>query len=430
LGIINILQVIFYILAVLVVTVGFISLTYYPLSLVAELRRYPRPIFHHNPPFVSIIVPAYNEGKVIQNCIDSILKTGYSRYELILVDDGSNDDTYSIMKSYNRLRNVKVLTQANAGKASALNHGIKHSKGEFLFFVDGDGIFTHNTIPEMLKQFYTRQVGGVCGNDMPINLDRMQTHLQCLQTHVGTSFVRRALAEINCLPIISGNNGLFRRTALIKTVDPNPPKGYLTPEGLWPAALPGPFLEGFIGEDLELTWRIHRAGYRVHFAPHALVMTEVPSTIKGLWKQRVRWARGLLQTVRLHRNMFFNLNYGLMGLYLPINFFNQVINPLVQLPLLIIFLILVFTGHSPIDLNLLTVVLYLGLGYALFASVFAIALDRGWKDLRFIYVLPLWIPYSIMMNLVMVWAIILELRGKPAAWNKIDRTGVVSRREV
>jgi cellulose synthase/poly-beta-1,6-N-acetylglucosamine synthase-like glycosyltransferase len=121
---------------------------------------------------------------------------------------------------------------------------------EILFFVDADGIFTHNTIREMLNAFTSEKIGAVCGNDAPINLDRIQTHLACIQTHVGTGFVRRALAVINCLPIVSGNIGAFRRSVIEKT---------------------GPFLEGFIGEDLELTWRIHKAGYQVNFAPWAVV---------------------------------------------------------------------------------------------------------------------------------------------------------------
>lgn len=425
---ISVLQAIFYALAVVVIVAGLFSLSYYPLALLAEMRHHPRPIFHHDPPLISIVVPAYNEGKVIEHCIDSILQSGYKRFELILVDDGSKDDTFAKMQKYSHLRNVKAITQENAGKAAALNRGVKEARGELLFFVDADGIFTHQTIPEMLKQFYSEKVGGVCGTDVPANLNNAQTQLYCLQTHVGTSFVRRALAEVNCLPIISGNNGLFRRTALIKTLLPDPPQEYLAPEGLWPAALPGPFLEGFIGEDLELTWRIHKAGYRVHFASRGLVLAEVPSTVKGLWKQRVRWARGLLQTARIHRSLFFNLKIGPMGLYLPLNYYNQVINPLIQLLLLILFVVLIALGHSPIALTLLNLLLYFGLGLALFASVFAVALDHAWKDLRFLYVVPLWIPYSIMMDLVMVRAIILELRGEPAAWNKLDRTGVVSRR--
>jgi poly-beta-1,6-N-acetyl-D-glucosamine synthase len=424
----NILVVIFYVVGVLVTFIAAFTLSYYPLALIAELRKRPNPVFIENPPWVSIVVPAYNEEMVVENCIVSILRSGYKHLELILVDDGSKDRTFEIMQKYKHHPRVKTIRQQNAGKAAALNRGLKASTGELIFFVDADSIFIRSTIPEMLKLFTSPKVGGVCGNDATVNLNKLQTRLQCLQTHVGTAFIRRALAEINCLPIISGNIGVFRRSALMDTVWPFGNVNHLVAVGPWPEELPGPFLEGFIGEDLELTWKIHKAGYQVNFAPHAMVLNEVPSTIKGLWKQRVRWARGFLQTVRIHKDMFMNLKLGPIGLYLPINYFNQVINPILQLILLILFGILLALGYQPIPLNFLNVLLWFGLGFALFATLFAVSLDRAWTDLKYLYVVPLWIPYSIMMDLVMVWAIIQELRGTTAQWNKLERTGVVSRK--
>jgi poly-beta-1,6-N-acetyl-D-glucosamine synthase len=424
----NILGLTFYVVGALVTFIAAFTLSYYPLALIAELRKRPKPVFLDTDPLVSIVVPAYNEEKVIENCIVSILRSGYRRLELILVDDGSKDRTFEIMRRYEHNRRVRAIRQANAGKAAALNRGLRASRGELIFFVDADSIFTRSTIPEMLKLFTSPRVGGVCGNDAPVNLDRLQTKLQCLQTHVGTAFIRRALAEIDCLPIISGNIGVFRRTALIETVRPMGFNGRLVRLGRWPQNLPGPFLEGFIGEDLELTWKIHKAGYLVNFAPHAMVLNEVPSTVKGLWKQRVRWARGFLQTVRIHKDMFLNLKLGPIGAYLPINFFNQVVNPILQLILLALFVILLLLGYQPIPMDFMNVLLWFGLGFALFATLFAIALDRAWVDLKYVFVVPLWIPYSIMMDVVMVWAIIQELRGTTAQWNKLERTGVVSRK--
>src|SRR6476646_11416464 len=121
------------------------------------------------------------------------------------------------MQRYAHLPNVTVIDKRNGGKAASLNTGIRYAHGEILFFVDADGIFTGRTIREMLKGFDSEKVGAVCGNDEPINLDRPQTHLAALLTHVGTGFVRRALASINCLPIISGNLGAFRRSVLEQT---------------------------------------------------------------------------------------------------------------------------------------------------------------------------------------------------------------------
>ncbi len=426
----NFWLVVFYVVSFLVLLAGGVSLLYYPLALWSAVRRRRRPVFDTDSPLVSVVVPAYNEEKVIGHCVESILASNYRNFEVILVDDGSRDQTLAVMKRYEGARHVKVVAKPNGGKAAALNAGFAVSKGEILLFVDADGIFTPQTIDRMLAAFTDPKVGAVCGNDAPVNLDRPLTQLMCLQTHVGTGMVRRALAELNCLPIVSGNSGAFRRAAL-EQAGPigNAP---VTPEAgpAWVGREQGPFKEGFIGEDLELTWRIHRAGYRVAFAPTAVVLAEVPSTVRSLWRQRVRWARGLLQTVGLHWRMFANLKYGAVGLYLPLNFFNMVVVPMLQLGVVVLLTALLFSGYRPIALDLLGFLAWLGVGWALLTSVFSVALDRAWRDLKYLYVIPLWVPYSLLMDIVMVWAIVLELHGTEAKWNKSERTGVISRRSM
>jgi poly-beta-1,6-N-acetyl-D-glucosamine synthase len=402
---VNILLAVFSVIAFTCFAVGLLTLVYYPLALGFVLRRRRAPVFRDRPPLVSIIVPAYNEAKVIGHCVDSILASAYGKREVILVDDGSTDDTLARMREYESRAGVAVVARRNGGKASALNAGLALARGEIILFVDADGIFQQDTIDQLLSAFDHERVGAVCGSDSPANLDRLLTRLANLQTHVGTGFARRALSVINCLPVVSGNLGAFRRTVLEET---------------------GPFREGFIGEDLELTWRVHRAGYRVVFQPWARVRAETPSTLRGLWKQRVRWARGLLQTARIHRDMFFNPRYGLFGFYLGINLVSMVLIPVLQLASLVILPILAVQEASPVPVNVLGMLGWLGLGFALAASVFSIALDRAWKDLRHLYVAPLWVLYSFFMDVVTVWAVILELRGGEARWNKLERTGVVS----
>ena len=401
---------VFYSLSLTVFALGLLTLAYYPLSLIFALRKPRLPVFHSGPdPLVSVIVPGYNESKVVGSCIESILASDYPNFEIILVDDGSSDDTLAVMKTFEADQRVRVIGKRNGGKASALNAGIVAAHGEILFFVDADGLFTPSAIREMLNGFRTEKVGAVCGNDAPVNLDRIQTRLASIQTHVGTGFVRRALALINCLPIVSGNIGAFRRSVIDKT---------------------GPFLEGFIGEDLELTWRVHKAGFQVNFAPLAVVLAEVPSTVKDLWKQRVRWARGLLQTIRIHKKMMFNSRYGLFGMYLPIIVTSMIIIPLLQLVIVILLPVLAVAGQSPIPLSVFGVIGWLGLIMSLAATIFAIALNHAWKDLRYIYTVLFWVPYSLMMNVVTLWALVLEMRGARSEWNKLDRTGVITRRSM
>lgn len=396
----------FYITGFTCFSVGILTIPYYPLSLAFEMRKSKQDIFNSENPFVSIVVPAYNEGKVIGHCVKSILESNYSEYEVILVDDGSSDNTLEEMQRYETNSHVIVITKKNGGKASALNVGLSLAKGEVIFFVDADGIFAPDTISKMLSGFISEDVGAVCGNDAPINVTNLQTKLANLLTHVGTGFVRRALSTIDCLPVVSGNIGAFRYSTLKKT---------------------GPFLEGFIGEDIELTWRVHKAGYKIVFQPWAIVYAEAPSTITGLWKQRVRWARGLLKTAYIHRDMLFNPKYGLFAFYLPINLTSMIIIPLLQLISIILLSILLFRNINPIPLSWISIMSWLGMFSAIFALLFSIALDRAWFDLKYFYVIPLWVLYSLMMDIVMLWAIIVELRREEAKWNKLDRTGIVSR---
>jgi cellulose synthase/poly-beta-1,6-N-acetylglucosamine synthase-like glycosyltransferase len=300
---------------------------------------------------------------------------------------------------------ITVLTQANAGKGAALNLGISKATGEVLMFVDADGIFSQNTVKRMLQGFTDPRTGAVCGDDRPVNLNRVQTRMLAFISHVGTGMVRRALTMIGCLPIVSGNIGAFPRRVLDEV---------------------GPFREDTVGEDLELTWRVHKAGYRVVFAPRALVYAESPSTVRALWRQRVRWARGLLQTMGVHKGMIGNLRHGQFGAYLLFNTITMVVLPVFQIFLLLDLVFLLVLGRSPFGADVWAILGWVGLVITLLLTVFALAMNRAWKDLRHVWALPLVPLYSVFTSLTMVAALVQELRGKEARWNKLTRTGVVS----
>ncbi|WP_020015360.1 glycosyltransferase [Promicromonospora sukumoe] len=359
------------------------------------------------PPAVSVIVPAYNEGVVLDACIRSIARSDYPDFEIVCVDDGSTDDTFAQLQALAaELPRVRALTQPNAGKGAALNRGLQHARGEVLVLVDADGVFRPDTLSEMVRAFADPRIGAVCGDDRTVNLDRVQTRYLALVSHVGTGLVRRALDVLRCLPIVSGNTGAFRRDVLERT---------------------GPLREDTVGEDLELTWRVYRAGYRVAFAPRALVHAESPSTLRGLWKQRVRWARGLLQSVRQHRDMVGNPRYGVFGPYLALTVATQVLLPVVQVAAFVVLVVLASLGDtSALPGTVWGVVLFTGLALSVVLLLVAVLLDRSPGDLRHAWTLPLWPFYSAMMSLVMLSALWLELRGADNRWNKLDRTGTIS----
>jgi biofilm PGA synthesis N-glycosyltransferase PgaC len=158
-----------------------------------------------------------------------------------------------------------------------------------------------------------------------------------------------------------------------------------------------------------------------------VLYAESPSTPRALWRQRVRWARGLLQVTWLHRRMVGNLRYGMFGAYLVYNTFTQIVVPFLQ-----VFSVLLLAGFAlayqipaaPTDLWQL--LLLVGLPLSVVLLVIAVLLDREPRDLRHAWTLPVWPIYSTVMTLVMIRAMWLELRGAENRWNKLSRTGTVS----
>ncbi|WJZ03488.1 glycosyltransferase [Corynebacterium freiburgense] len=395
----------------IILVCGLIKLTFVPLSLVFEIRNaYWRKTKHWSmielEPLVSVIVPGFNEQNVLENCVVSIVNSNYHNLEVVLIDDGSTDQTPQIMAELEqRFHNVRFFRQENQGKGAALNYGITKARGDILLFVDSDGLFSPDTVTHMLLGFNSRNVGAVCGDDRPVNIDRTLTRLLAIISHVGTGMVRRALTMLHCMPIVSGNVGAFRRDVLEKT---------------------GFFNTDTVGEDLELTWRIHKHGYSVNFAPKALVYAESPSTIRGLWKQRVRWARGLLQTTWMHRHMVGNFRYGMFGFYLLFNTITMIVVPILQVIVPFMILPLVFTSESPLPNGVWETLAWLGLFVSVMLVIYAIMLNKAYQDLRFAWTLILWPAYSTFVGLTMIQALILELRRAPNRWNKLERTGVVT----
>ena len=153
---------------------------------------------------------------------------------------------------------------------------------------------------------------------------------------------------------------------------------------------------------------------------------ESPSTLKGLWRQRVRWARGMLQATRIHKNMICNPHYGAFGAYLLFNLLSMIIVPVAQIFVLLGMPIVIITDPDALPTTALGWVGFLGLALALVILIYSIALNRAWGDLRHIWVFPLWPIYSTLVGFTLGWAIILEVKGAEKNWNKLERTGTIS----
>ncbi|AQQ14598.1 Poly-beta-1,6-N-acetyl-D-glucosamine synthase [Corynebacterium glaucum] len=395
-------------MALLVMRVLFV-----PLALIFEYRAARRraagtPTALDRQPLVSVVVPAYNEETVLKSCVTSIVGSGYPNLEVIVVDDGSSDDTRRIAQELeSRHPQMRYIYQENAGKGAALNHGYRESRGEFLLFIDADSVFTPDTVPAMLRAFYVDDIGAVCGDDRPVNLNRVLTRFLALITHVGTGLVRRAFDLLGVVPVVSGNSGAFRRACLDDVARATPGR---------------PLREDTVGEDLELTWHIHTTPWRVVFAPEALVYAESPSSLKALYKQRTRWARGLLQSLQIYWPLMFRpSNPAFTGL-LWFTVITMVFFPVLQIGLFIAMLV------SLPNANFTAWGLLLGSGLLLSTVLLIITMviANALGDLRHIWALPLWPIYSLAMSFTMLNAMWQELTRSELKWNKPERTGVIS----
>jgi len=294
-------------------------------------------------PSVSVIAPAYNEERTIIENIRALLSLYYNNYEVIIVNDGSNDHTFKQMvKAYDlervnyffdyrlsceRVRGVYkskndafrkliVVDKVNGGKADALNAGINISKKDLICCIDVDSIMEPHALLKMVKPFMEETdkkviaAGGVIriansciiegGQISDIQLPKkFLPRMQVLEYTRAFLLTRMAWSKIDGLLLISGALGMFDKEVLIKS------GGYSTKT---------------VGEDMEIVVRIRRymveqkQPYKVIYIPDPLVWTEVPSTSKTLGRQRNRWTRGTLETLITHRKLFLNPKYGKFGM--------------------------------------------------------------------------------------------------------------------
>jgi cellulose synthase/poly-beta-1,6-N-acetylglucosamine synthase-like glycosyltransferase/peptidoglycan/xylan/chitin deacetylase (PgdA/CDA1 family) len=367
-----------------------------------ERRQYRRGM-RGAPPFlpdVSVIIPAYNEAVGIAATIRSMAESTYpGRLEIIVVDDGSTDDTATIARGMG-IPYVHVITQRNSGKPGALNTGIAAAWSEVLVLVDGDTVFEPDTIERLIAPLRDSRVGAVSGNTKVGNRRGFLGGWQHLEYVMGFNLDRRMYDILGIMPTVPGAIGAFRRRALLDV---------------------GGLSHATLAEDTDLTMALCRSPWRIVYAPDAIAWTEVPSTLRQLWKQRYRWSYGTMQAMWKHRGAV--LDSGKSGrfgrLCLTYLVFFQVLLPLLA-PAVDVFslygLVFLNKGHvAEFWLSFLAVQGVAG-GYAL------------WLDgerLRVLWVLPFQqVVYRQLMYLVTIQSVITALLGTRQRWQAMRRAGV------
>jgi cellulose synthase/poly-beta-1,6-N-acetylglucosamine synthase-like glycosyltransferase/spore germination protein YaaH/peptidoglycan/xylan/chitin deacetylase (PgdA/CDA1 family) len=385
------------------------------LALVHRFReggRQPADLDPETGPLVSVLIPCFNEEKVIAASVARILESHWSRLEVVVLDDGSSDDTSGeVERHFGGDPRVRLMRFPNGGKALALNRGLDQVRGEIIVALDADTLFAPSTIARLARWFADPRVGAVAGNALVGNRRNIITRWQALEYVTAQNLERRALAALGAVTVVPGAVGAWRRAALEQL---------------------GGYPSDTLAEDQDLTMAVQAAGWRVEFDPDARAYTEAPETVAGLLKQRFRWSFGTLQCIWKHRDATFNPKHPVLGF--------------VALPQIWLFQIFLATAAPLVDLavvwslisasvdhffhpaewgsdNLVQALLY----WAVFifvdlsAAALGMALEKRapWSDLP-------WIPvqrfgYRQLMYYVVIKAVITAVRGPRVGWGKLER---------
>jgi cellulose synthase/poly-beta-1,6-N-acetylglucosamine synthase-like glycosyltransferase/peptidoglycan/xylan/chitin deacetylase (PgdA/CDA1 family)/spore germination protein YaaH len=389
-----------------------------PLALVSS-RRARRAV--HDPGFrppVSVLIAAYNEATVIERTVSAALASDWPELEIVVVDDGSSDGTGDVVaRAFAGEPRVRLLRQANGGKSSALNAAIALARHDILVCFDADTQVEPDAIGLLARHFEDLKVAAVAGNVKVGNRVNMLTIWQSIEYITSQNLDRRAYAMLNAVTVVPGAIGAWRRAAVLAV---------------------GGFVTDTLAEDMDLTWRLRRAGWRITADPQPVGWTEAPETFGPFLRQRFRWAFGSLQVLWKHIGALGR--YGWFGrLVLPTQWLFgvvfQILGPIVDLRLLYALLAVVFSAIStqadlPIQAALLRILAQAGFFYALLflvelaAAAVAFSLDEeDPKQLWWMF----WqrFVYRQTMYYVLWKALFGAAKGKRHGWGKLQRTGSV-----
>jgi cellulose synthase/poly-beta-1,6-N-acetylglucosamine synthase-like glycosyltransferase/peptidoglycan/xylan/chitin deacetylase (PgdA/CDA1 family) len=350
---------------------------------------------------VTVVVPAYNEAANIAATVRSLVASDYPHVEVVVVDDGSTDDTAGIVARLG-LRSVRVIRQPNAGKPAALNTGVRAARDELLVLVDGDTVFARDAIGKLIQPLADPGVGAVSGNAKVANRRGFLGRWQHLEYVVGFNLDRRMFDVARCMPTVPGAIGAFRRSAL---------------------KMAGGVSAQTLAEDTDLTMAVIRAGWRVEYVAEAVAWTEAPSSLRQLWRQRYRWCYGTMQSIWKHRRAVVQRGAaGRLGRR--------------GLSYLLLFQVLLPLCGPMVDVYALYGLLFLPVRQALLVwagftlaqvltAAYALRLDR--ERLGPLWSLPFQqVLYRQLMYLVVIQSTVMALLGGRLGWHRMARTGAVS----
>jgi cellulose synthase/poly-beta-1,6-N-acetylglucosamine synthase-like glycosyltransferase/peptidoglycan/xylan/chitin deacetylase (PgdA/CDA1 family) len=375
-------------------------------------------------PRVAILIPAYNEEKVIVRTIRSVMMSNYKNIRIIVIDDGSSDNTYrAAVEAYPAdiaSGRLTVLTKPNGGKADALNFALARTREDIYVGIDADGVIAHDAITNLVCHFADPKIGAVAGNAKVGNRVNLWTRWQALEYITSQNFERRALDLFDVVMVVPGAIGAWRTSAVKHG------GGYHT---------------NTVAEDADLTMNLLEQGYSVIYEDRALAFTEAPVDMDGLMRQRFRWSFGILQAIFKHRGAI--KKHRAMGLFaLPNTLIFQILlpllSPLIDLAFAAGVLNYVYDKHfhpetastASFEKLLLFFLAFMVIDFI--ASALAFTLERKHPaskgDAWLLF--HIWIQrftYRQVFSIVLFKTIKRAIDGKPFNWDKLERTAMMSK---
>ena len=232
----------------------------------------------HDVPMISLMVPCYNEGDNLDESIPHLLQLRYPNYELIFINDGSKDNTGEIIDRWAaKEKKITALHQENQGKASALNHGLTIAKGKYVACIDGDAVLDYYALDYMVQALEKDpKYAATTGNPRVRNRSTILGRLQVSEFSSIIGLIKRAQGLMGTIFTVSGVCCLFRKDVMEEI---------------------GGWSTNMITEDIDISWKIQIAGYNIMYEPRALCWVLMPESMRGLYKQRLRWAQGGAETI-------------------------------------------------------------------------------------------------------------------------------------
>ena len=368
-------------------------------------------------PSVSVIIPAYNEERVIVASVTRVLQSDYPGMQVIVADDGSKDATSKLVRQhFDGDSRVTLMTLANGGKASALNRALKQAQGEIIIALDADTQFLPDTISKLVRWFANEQIGAVAGNAKVGNRINLVTRWQAIEYVTAQNVERRALDALRAITVVPGAVGAWRRSALDDV---------------------GGYPEDTLAEDQDLTIAIQRLGWHVAYDVEAVALTEAPETFRALAKQRYRWSFGTLQCLWKHRQVLRQGRpRGLARFGMPQAWLFQIlfaaISPMIDLALLISMIGTALRIHqhgwdqTQSDVLRMAAYWIAFVTIDLFAGWIAYRLEPNRERFPGLLMLAQRFAYRQLMYSVVIRSISAALRGKVVGWGKLERTGSVA----